>query len=69
MPLITAIYNKEFNEYYCGAPDCGKLLFTGEVVKGRIEKKCKCGNTNVVEAGLHQQQPGAYQDRMGLTKK
>ena len=70
MPYVKAIYLENDKEYRCGASWCNKLLFTGEIVTGNIEKKCKCGYINIVDVPVRKfGEVESYQDRLGLNKK
>lgn len=67
MPYIIAKNNKQLNEYRCGVDNCNALLFKGEIIHGRVEKKCKCGVTNIIEEPIRKY--GSYQDNLHLTRK
>jgi phage FluMu protein Com len=67
MAYTIAKHNSKLNEYRCGVQSCNKLLFTGEVIEGRVEKKCQCGVINIVEVPVRKF--GSYQDNLNLVKK
>lgn len=67
MPYVAAKYNSELNEYRCGVNSCNSLLFKGEVIAGKVEKKCKCGVINIVDNPVRQY--GSYQERVVEVKK
>lgn len=67
MPYVVAKYNDQLNEYRCGIDSCKALLFKGEIIHGKIEKKCKCGVVNIVDNPIRKF--GAYQDRIVEVRK
>ena len=73
MPYTVAKYIKQEQEYRCGISECNKLLFKGEIITGRVEKKCQCGAINIIDAPVKNlgavDMNGSYQDRLNLVKK
>lgn len=65
MPTLEARYNPYTMQYRCGMADCGKLLCTGEPIKGNMVVRCKCGIDNKIP----EQSVQAFQDRLNLVKK
>ena len=59
--------------FYCNMPDCGKLLFEGEIRDGVIEKVCpRCKVMNKFEFKPEDKKETngkPFQDRLGLVKK
>lgn len=69
VPYVEAKFIPQVNEYRCGINDCNKLLFKGEIITGRVEKKCVCGVINIVEQPPRFLGSISFQDRLKLNKK